>query len=218
MGVTRPVMRTGRKFGQVLDGAREVFLAHGYEGANVDDIARAAGVSKATLYSYFPDKRLLFMEVARSECHRQAEAAMQLVQPDLPPRDLLLAGARQIVQFFNSPMSLSIFRMCVAEAERFPELGREFYRNGPMIARNMLADYLKCATQSGLLKVENAELAAEQFAELCKAGIFTQRLFGVADELSAEWCETVAQSAVDMFLARYGGEGACCAPNPAAAP
>lgn len=206
MGVTRPVMRTGRKFGQVLDGARQVFLAEGYEGANVDDIARAAGVSKATLYSYFPDKRLLFMEVARSECQRQADQAMHMVQPDLPPRDLLTAVARQIVEFFNSPISLSIFRMCVAEADRFPELGREFYRNGPMIARNMLADYLKCATANGVLNVQDTELAAEQFAELCKAGIFTRRLFGVADELSEDWCETVAQSAVDMFLARYGVE------------
>ena len=161
-------------------------------------------MSKATLYSYFPDKRLLFMEVARSECQQQAESALKLVQPDLPPRDLLLAGARQIADFFNSPMSLSIFRMCVAEADRFPELGREFYRTGPMMARNMLADYLKCATESGMLKVDDAELAAEQFAELCKAGIFTQRLFGVAEELSAEWVEKVAQSAVDMFLARYG--------------
>ncbi|EAQ03728.1 transcriptional regulator, TetR family protein [Pseudooceanicola batsensis HTCC2597] len=197
-------MRNGRKFAQVLDGARAVFLSEGFEGANVDDIARAAGVSKATLYSYFPDKRVLFMEVARGECQRQAEAAMQLVRPDLPPRDLLLSGARQIVDFFNSPMSLSIFRMCVAESERFPEMAREFYRNGPMIARDMLADYLRCATQSGVLKVEDPVLAADQFAELCKAGIFTQRLFGVAEELSEDWCETVARSAVDMFLARYG--------------
>jgi AcrR family transcriptional regulator len=204
MGVTRPIMRTGRKFGQVLEGARKVFLAEGYEGANVDDIAREAGVSKATLYSYFPDKRLLFMEVAKAECQRQADSAMQLVQPGLEPRDLLLFGARQIVEFFNSPMSLSIFRMCVAEAERFPELGREFYRTGPLMGRNLLADYLQCATKDGLLNVEQPELAADQFTELCKAGIFTQRLFGVAEELSADWCETVAQSAVDTFLARYG--------------
>ncbi|MGI3169431.1 TetR/AcrR family transcriptional regulator [Pseudooceanicola sp. C21-150M6] len=204
MNVTRPVMRTGRKFEQVLEGARQVFLAEGFEGANVDDIAKAAGVSKATLYSYFPDKRLLFVEVARRECEGQARAAMGLVRPDLPPRELLLFGARQIVEFFNSPMSLSIFRLCVAESERFPEMAREFYRNGPMMARDMLTEYLTCATQAGTLRVDKPELAAEQFAELCKAGIFTQRLFGVVEELSPEWCEEVAQSAVDMFMARYG--------------
>ena len=65
-------VRKGRKFDQVLAGARDVFMADGFEGASVDAIARVAGVSKATLYSYFPDKRLLFMEVAgsRPRCRR----------------------------------------------------------------------------------------------------------------------------------------------------
>ena len=45
-------VRRGRKFEQVLEGATQVFLQHGFEGASVDDIAREAGVSKATLYSY----------------------------------------------------------------------------------------------------------------------------------------------------------------------
>lgn len=49
----KDVVRTGRKFDQVLQGAREVFMADGFSAASVDDIARAAGVSKATLYSYF---------------------------------------------------------------------------------------------------------------------------------------------------------------------
>ena len=68
MGEALDIVRTGRKFDQVLEGARTIFLAVGFEGASVDDIAREAGVSKATLYSYFPDKRLLFTEVARTEC------------------------------------------------------------------------------------------------------------------------------------------------------
>ena len=66
-----PVTR-GRKFLQVLEGARTIFLRDGYEGAAVDDIAREAGVSKATLYSYFPDKRIMFMEVFRNELAREA--------------------------------------------------------------------------------------------------------------------------------------------------
>ena len=60
MNTHSPTIRKGRKFDQVLEGARSVFLADGFEGASVDQIAKVAGVSKATLYSYFPDKRLLF--------------------------------------------------------------------------------------------------------------------------------------------------------------
>lgn len=64
-----PIIR-GRKFAQVLEGARKIFLRDGFEGASVDNIAREAAVSKATLYSYFPDKRLMFIEVFRTEIVR----------------------------------------------------------------------------------------------------------------------------------------------------
>ena len=73
------IVRTGRKFEQVLEGAREIFMAEGFEGASVDEIAKAAGVSKATLYSYFPDKRLLFVEVVRAQCDRMADRAIELI-------------------------------------------------------------------------------------------------------------------------------------------
>ena len=55
------------KCAQVLEGARKVFMDRGYEGASVDEIARAAGTSKATLYSYFPDKRQLFEAVMQTQ-------------------------------------------------------------------------------------------------------------------------------------------------------
>ena len=62
-----PAIRRGRKFAQVVAGARQVFLEHGFVGASVDEIARVKDVFKATLYSYFPDKRMLFVEVVRSK-------------------------------------------------------------------------------------------------------------------------------------------------------
>ena len=83
-------IKKGRKFDQVLDGARQVFMADGYEGASVDAIARAAGVSKATLYSYFPDKKLLFMEVAKTECRSQIDASISGLEEGYePPADKL---------------------------------------------------------------------------------------------------------------------------------
>ena len=50
--MTQPatILRTGRKFDQVLQGARQVFMADGFEGASVDDIAKAAGITREALY------------------------------------------------------------------------------------------------------------------------------------------------------------------------
>ena len=116
MTVAVAEVRKGRKFDQVLDGAREVFLRDGFEGASVDDIARAAGVSKATLYSYFPDKRLLFLEVAKAECRRQADEAEELISDDAPVAEVLRLAAERIVSFGQSEFGQKIFRICVAES------------------------------------------------------------------------------------------------------
>ena len=199
--------RKGRKFDQVLEGARAVFLRDGFEGASVDDIAREAGVSKATLYSYFPDKRILFVEIAKRECQRQSDEALQLVAMAAPPDCVLPEAARRIVDFFVSEFGRAVFRICVAEADRFPELGREFYESGPALVRDRIAAYLDGAVARGELVIDDTLLAADQFAELCKATIFPAVIFGVRSDITRDECNRVAQSAVEMFLARYGAAG-----------
>lgn len=201
---TKPVIRTGRKFEQVLKGARQVFLADGFEGASVDDIAKAAGVSKATLYSYFPDKRMLFMEVARSECERQADEAVELVDFGAPPRQVLRFAGHKTIEILTSEFSQRIFRICVAESERFPDLGREFYQTGPMLGRARLGDYLRGSVARGELSIEDFDLAADQFIELCKVDIFPRMIFGIDTRFSQTEIDRIVDGAVDMFLARYG--------------
>jgi AcrR family transcriptional regulator len=197
-------IRKGRKFDQVLEGARDVFMADGFEGASVDDIARTAGVSKATLYSYFPDKRLLFMEVAKTECRRQAEVALDEIDFTAAPRDVLTRIARRMTGFFLSDLGQRVFRICVAESDRFPEIGREFYENGPALVRSHLVDYFKEAIARGELKIDDFNLAAEQFNDLCKADLFVRFVFGMATSFSEDEINRVINGAVDMFMARYG--------------
>ena len=112
MATSTVAVRKGRKFDQVLEGARKVFLSDGFEGSSVDDIARAASVSKATLYSYFADKRLLFMEVANTECQRQAGAALDEIDRAASPRDVLDQTGRHFLRFASSKFGQQIFRIC----------------------------------------------------------------------------------------------------------
>jgi len=196
-------IKRGRKFDQVIEGARAVFMRDGFEGASVDEIARVAGVSKATLYSYFPDKRLLFSEVARIECNRQAEEALDVLRATAPIEEVLAEAARRMVQFFLSDFGQQVFRICVAESHRFPDLGRRFYDSGPAMGRARLSEVLRPYVTNGILKIDDMELAANQFAELCKSDLFTRRLCGVLGEVGEADIERVVTGAVDMFLARY---------------
>lgn len=196
-------VRRGRKFDQVLDGARKIFMRDGFERASVDDIAREAGVSKATIYAYFPDKQLMFLEVARSECHRQTEAAEASIDDDVPVRVMLTIAAERIVHFLMSDFGQRMFRIVVGEGERFPGLGQEFYEYGPGLIHARLVHYLRTYVARGELKIEDLDLAADQFAQLCKATIHEKLIFGMAQSITPEDAHRSAHGAVDMFLARY---------------
>lgn len=199
-----PSIRRGRKFDQVLEGARAVFMAQGFEGAAVDEIARTAGVSKATLYAYFPDKRLLFLEVVRVECRAQADAALAEIDPAAPPEQVLRFGARRIVDFYTSELGKGVARLRAAESERFPELGRQFYETGPELARARIGDYLAAVCARGALRIDDIPLAADQFVKLCEADLLDRVTCGVQTRFTEAEIARVIDGAVTMFLARYG--------------
>ncbi|XDA98550.1 TetR/AcrR family transcriptional regulator [Sulfitobacter sp. LCG007] len=204
MGAAAELVRRGRKFDQVLEGARKVFMADGFEGASVDEIARVANVSKATLYSYFPDKRLLFTEVARHECRRQAREGLDRIDVAGPPREVLGQAGRHFLRFLTSRFGQQIFRICVAESDRFPELGQQFYNSGPAVMRAEISAYLKGAAERGELRVRDVALAADQFGELCKADLWARLIFGVSKSVTEEEIDRVVDGAVETFMARYG--------------
>lgn len=203
MPATAAEIKKGRKFDQVLEGAREIFMRDGFEGASVDDIARAAGVSKATLYSYFPDKCLLFSEVARIECNRQAEEALDVIGENAPIEEVLHEAADRIVRFFLSSFGQQVYRICVAESFRFPELGRRFYESGPELVRARMIQVLQPYVDRGVLRIDDMELAANQFGELCKSDLFVRCLCGIRCDITEADIERVVTGAVEMFLARY---------------
>ena len=204
MNAPTTVIKQGRKWDQVLEGARTVFMRDGFEGASVDDIVREAGVSKATLYSYFPDKRLLFLEVAKSECRSQSDAAIQQVEASGDIREVLSTVAGRMVRFFMSDVGMQVYRIVVGESQRFPEVGREFYAAGPEMVRGRLIGFLERAVADGKLAIDDVELAADQFPELCKAGLHMQVVLGLKTNVTDDEIDRVIDGAVDMFLCKYG--------------
>ena len=66
---------------QIIEGARAVFLAQGFDAASMGEIAREAGVSKGTLYVYFKSKEELFEAIAEQQCQAQAEQACSISTP-----------------------------------------------------------------------------------------------------------------------------------------
>ena len=197
-------IRRGRKFEQVLEGARRIFLRDGFEGASVDEIARESGVSKATLYAYFPDKRLLFIQMFVEEFRRRATEPRVEADHTSPAAARLTAAAHRIADFLMSEYGRDMFRLMLAEANRFPDLARQFYRLGAQQLHDRLVRLLQDLVDRDEVRVADIDLAADQFSQLCRAHIHDRLIFGQSAEIQPEVVEASLQGAVAMFMSHYG--------------
>jgi AcrR family transcriptional regulator len=188
---------------QILDGARQVFLERGFDGASMGDIAKAAGVSKGTLYVYFKDKDDLFDGMVRGECAMQLDAVFEFDHADHNVEAVLLQRGKAFVRALADAKRLSSWRTVIAVAERMPDIGRRLYESGPARGIASLSAYLKAQTEAGVLKVDDYEVAASQFIETCHATMLKPMLFNFGPSPTDERIEHVVRIAVRTFMAAY---------------
>jgi AcrR family transcriptional regulator len=117
--------RSEARPGEIVDAALEVFAEKGFAAAKLDDIARKAGISKATLYLYFDTKEEIFRAVARAAVASLLEAlGSQAEGTDPPFAELvpqLLSRAAHMMEGGRVP---AIARMVIGESRNFPDLAR----------------------------------------------------------------------------------------------
>jgi AcrR family transcriptional regulator len=112
---------------ELLDAALSLFVEKGYAATRSEEVAARAGVSKGTLYLYFPSKEELLKAVIRHTLMADiARGAERLAQEDGPTGALLAELMTDWwVTVYNSPSS-AIFKLVTTEVRNFPEIG-EFY-------------------------------------------------------------------------------------------
>ncbi|WFU43084.1 TetR/AcrR family transcriptional regulator [Bradyrhizobium sp. CB82] len=190
---------------QILDGARKVFMDLGFDGASMGEIARAAAVSKGTLYVYFADKCALFEAILEQEALQHGQVVFNF-DPARDAETTLKEFGQAYIHLLCRPGGGSAIRTVMAIAERMPDVGRRYYGRVLDKTINRLADYLKAHVASGDLAIDDCDLAASQFMELCKASLFLPFVFQAAPAPSEERMTEVVDSATRMFLAAYRGK------------
>ncbi len=180
-----------------------MFLARGFDAASMGDIAKAAGVSKGTLYVYFKDKDELFAAIVSGECVMQADNVFEFDHADHDVEAVLLRHGKAFVKRFGDPGRMSTWRTVIAIAERMPDLGRKVYETGPAVGVAKLSAYLNAQVEAGVLAIDDCEVAAAQFIETCHATMFKPMLFNFAPPPTDERIAHVVGIAVRTFLAAY---------------
>ena len=187
---------------QILDGARKVFLDLGFDGASMGEIARSAGVSKGTLYVYFADKHRLFEAIVEEESLEQGKVAFNFD----PERDVAITlpeFGRAYIQLLCRPGGGSAIRTVMSIAERMPDVGRRFYDNVLARTVNRFATYLEARARLGDLVIDDYELAAWQFMQMCQATLFQAFIFQAKPAPSAAQIAYVVDGATRVFFAAY---------------
>jgi AcrR family transcriptional regulator len=191
------------KMRQILDGARRVFLADGFDGASMNDLARVAGVSKGTLYVYFPSKQALFEALIREE-HRRTAERLSMFDENEPDVALVLKRfGNALMNLMLLPEHIALVRTVSAAAAKFPAIGRAFFEAGPQYGADRLAVYFAQQVEASALVIDDVNLAAWQFLESLQGGHLKRMLFCVCDPPPQAAVEKAVARAVEMFMGLY---------------
>jgi AcrR family transcriptional regulator len=203
-GLAAEALADSAKRRQILEGARRIFRARGFDGASMGEIAKSAGVSKGTLYVYFESKELLFEALVIAERRETAEQLFHLDVHDPDVKGVLRRLGRSFLAMMVRPEHIATVRMVMGAAEKFPRIGRAFYAAGPHYGMTRLAGYLATQVEAGRLGITDTERAAHHFLDLCQGGLTKALFFGVTAPPSPRTIEETVEAAIDVFFAAYG--------------
>ena len=193
----------------ILDAARRLFTTQGFEGASMDQIAAAAGVSKLTVYSHYGDKETLFAEVVKSYCEQQLPASLFETRPELPLRERLMGVARAFFAMIISTEAVAGHRILCSPRMADSPLPRMFWEAGPQRIQDAFAELLRRRMASGELEIDDVPRAASQFFTLLKGEPHAKMMFGCCaqdhdDRIHpGQETERHLEAVVDMFLRAY---------------
>ncbi len=204
--IGQPSVDDGAKRRQVMEGAREIFMSVGFDAASMNDIARAAGVSKGTLYAYFDSKEALFEALIREQRAHQPERNTMFPVDETDPAKALAIYGRALVAHITGPEALTQARVVVAVAAKFPRLGRAFYEAGPLFGLLTVKERLDAFVAAGSLTIANTTLAARLFIDMCTGDFIKRLLFMVDEKIPQEEIDAAIDQSVAIFIR------ACSAP------
>jgi AcrR family transcriptional regulator len=186
---------------RVLAAAFHAFAVKGFHGASMLEIATRARVSKKTLYERFRDKANLFRALLAWGCRNNLPEAPP--PADGAPETALRAHAASVLLAMMRPESLALFRIVIAEAGRFPEIGRLFDEMTRTASAAIVKELARRLDAAGLYSIANRVAFAEDFIGLLRGDVYFRAAIGVVPPPSRDALIRHANRSMDMLLAAY---------------
>ncbi len=189
---------------EILNAARAMFLREGYGNTGMEVVARAASVSTATLYAYFPSKAELFKVVILETVRDITEPVRESVRIKGDARTRLLAFANAYAAFFTRPLGRAIFRLVTSERRRFEGVAEDFLQSARDELGGAAISVINDLVASGELTVEKSSWAAGQLMGMLDHVTLVLGISAGDEALTRRPLTDICDDAVETFLARYG--------------
>ena len=199
----RAAMPEAERRQRLLEAAACAFLRDGYAAASMDEVARAAGMSKRTLYQVFPSKAALFEETIAATLAPIALSTDLEREPDLKRAltAILVAAANHLL----AERQIGIFRLVIGERHCSPELAEATHRVLTSRGSSALERRLKAEAVAGRLNLAHPEVAARMLYGMVLGSTQMRLLLGVRCPPQHAEIAALAEEAVGIFL-----DGAGC--------
>lgn len=186
----------------LLAAAEQVFLAQGYHAATMNDVARAAGMSKKTLYELVSSKEELFAALI---AWRQSQIELPPDDPAMPPVERITLNLLAVARFLLAPPQVGLLRLIITEHTSSPDFSRDILRRRLAKARRQLeAACLTLPLSRGIPRAEAKELTAMLFGMVI-GDSHLSALAGFRAAPAKAALEARARRAVTIFIS------GCCA-------
>lgn len=158
---------------ELLEAALTLFVEKGFAATRSEEVAHAAGVSKGTLYLYYPSKEELFKAVVRTNLSALIAEGEELVERhEGSTSDLLVRLFATWWQRLGNTHAAGIHKVVLAEVRNFPELA-QFYTDEVIVPADRL---FSRAVQRGIDRGEFRDLPVHEVAHALMAPMIFQAL------------------------------------------
>lgn len=187
---------------ELLSAALELFVEKGFAATRSEEVALRAGVSKGTLYLYYPSKEELFKAVVRNNLTPMIAAGSDLLLNfSGPTAELIEKLLQRWWEDVGSTSAAGIVKLIIAEAHNFPDLADFYMQEILQPGRELIAQVVRRGITRGEFRpIDPNQAAHALFAPLQYVVInrYTGGLCGLGSDLPALHAFLLTQ--IDMLL------------------
>ncbi len=161
-----------------VDTATDLFLEQGYDAVTIDEIVRAIGGSKTSIYKNFGGKEGLLSESVQQMCANFLHGFEELDVSSLSPADGLRVLGTTLLRSLLEERHVAFQRLVIAISGRFPELARVWFESGPGRVRTAIATFIAEKQKAGAMRQADPQVLAIQYHDMIVTNLLYRALTG----------------------------------------